>query len=118
MFRPGIRVLFSGKARAEYTPAERVEIATVTQGSGAIVAIIVIVVALGAVAMIGIIAAIAVPGLLRARMTGNEATAIGSMRGIVSAQAAYFSVSGGHATRLATLVCRVAAHRTSSYHPN
>jgi type IV pilus assembly protein PilA len=78
------------------------------------VAIIVIVVALGLVAMIGIIAAIAVPGLLRARMAGNEATAIGSMRGIISAPAAYFSVSGGYATRFATLVCRVAAHRTSS----
>jgi len=32
------------------------------------------------VAIIGIIAAIAVPGLLRARMSGNEASAIGSMR--------------------------------------
>src|SRR4030095_7041553 len=31
------------------------------------------------VAIIGIIAAIAVPGLLRARMSGNEASAIGSM---------------------------------------
>ena len=30
------------------------------------------------VAIIGIIAAIAVPGLLRARMSGNEASAIGS----------------------------------------
>ena len=31
------------------------------------------------VAIIGIIAAIAVPGLLRARMSGNEASAIGSL---------------------------------------
>ena len=103
MFRPGIRVLFSGKTPAEYTPAERVEIATVTRASGAMVAVIVVVVALGAVAMSGIIAAIAVPVLLRARMAGNEAMAIGSMRGIGSAQAAYFSVPGGYATRLATL---------------
>ena len=34
------------------------------------------------VAIIGIIAAIAVPGLLRARMSGNESSAIGSMRAI------------------------------------
>ena len=34
------------------------------------------------VAVIGIIAAIAVPGLLRARMSGNEASAIGSIRTI------------------------------------
>ena len=31
------------------------------------------------VAIIGIIAAIAVPGLLRARMSGNEASAIGTI---------------------------------------
>jgi prepilin-type N-terminal cleavage/methylation domain-containing protein len=34
------------------------------------------------VAIIGIIAAIGVPGLLRARIAGNEASAIGSMRAI------------------------------------
>ena len=36
------------------------------------------------VAIIGIIAAAAVPGLLRARMSGNEASAIGSIRAINS----------------------------------
>lgn len=45
------------------------------------------------VAIIGIIAAIAIPGLLRARMAGNEASAIGSMRAINSAQSA-FAASG------------------------
>lgn len=43
------------------------------------------------VAIIGIIAAIAVPGLLRARMSGNEASAIGSLRAINSSQQAYSS---------------------------
>ena len=47
------------------------------------------------VAIIGVIAAIAVPGLLRARMSGNEASAIGSMRAINSAEAAYSSSGGG-----------------------
>ena len=46
------------------------------------------------VAIIGIIAAIAVPGLLRARMSGNEASAIGSMRAIVGGQASYASSCG------------------------
>ncbi|MBA3268876.1 MAG: prepilin-type N-terminal cleavage/methylation domain-containing protein [Acidobacteria bacterium] len=46
------------------------------------------------VAIIGIIAAIAVPGLLRARMAGNEASAIGSMRAINSSQQAYSSGCG------------------------
>src|SRR5262245_2323394 len=46
------------------------------------------------VAIIGIIAAIAVPGLLRARQSGNETSAIGSMRAINSAQATYASSCG------------------------
>ncbi|MBI1874526.1 MAG: prepilin-type N-terminal cleavage/methylation domain-containing protein [Acidobacteria bacterium] len=46
------------------------------------------------VAIIGIIAAIAVPGLLRARQSGNEASAIGSMRAINSAQSSFASSCG------------------------
>jgi type IV pilus assembly protein PilA len=46
------------------------------------------------VAIIGIIAAIAVPGLLRARLSGNEASAVGSMRTILSSQQAYSSSCG------------------------
>ena len=58
------------------------------------------------VAIIGIIAAIAVPGLLRARMSGNEASAIGSLRAINSGQAAFSSscASGGYAGSLDNLV--------------
>jgi type IV pilus assembly protein PilA len=48
------------------------------------------------VAIIGIIAAIAVPGLLRARMSGNEASAIGSLRAINSSQSTYSSSCGGN----------------------
>jgi prepilin-type N-terminal cleavage/methylation domain-containing protein len=57
------------------------------------------------VAIIGIIAAIAVPGLLRARMSGNEASAIGSLRAINSGQAAFSSscAGGGYAVTLAQL---------------
>jgi type IV pilus assembly protein PilA len=47
------------------------------------------------VAIIGIIAAIAVPGLMRARMSGNEASAIGSLRTINSSQATFASSCGG-----------------------
>ena len=58
------------------------------------------------VAIIGIIAAIAVPGLLRARMSGNEASAIGSLRAINSGQASYSSscAQGGYAISLTGLV--------------
>jgi len=47
------------------------------------------------VAIIGIIAAIAVPGLLRARLSGNEASAIGSVRTLSSAQATFSASCGG-----------------------
>jgi type IV pilus assembly protein PilA len=57
------------------------------------------------VAIIGIIAAIAVPGLLRARMSGNETSAIGSMRAINTAQVNYSAGAGqgGYAVDLITL---------------
>ena len=58
------------------------------------------------VAIIGIIAAIAIPGLLRARMSGNESSAIGSMRAINSGQATYAAscAGGGFAQNLADLL--------------
>ena len=55
------------------------------------------------VAIIGIIAAIAVPGLLRARMSGNEASAIGSMRAINTAQQNYSQQCQGYAVVLTEL---------------
>ncbi len=47
------------------------------------------------VAIIGIIAAIAIPSLLRARVSANESATIGDIRTVVSAQAAYHAASGG-----------------------
>jgi len=49
------------------------------------------------VAIISIIAAIAMPGLLRARMTGNETSAIASLRVTTSSQVAYSAVCGNGA---------------------
>jgi prepilin-type N-terminal cleavage/methylation domain-containing protein len=57
------------------------------------------------VAIIGILAAIAIPGLLRARMSGNEASAIGSLRVINSAESTFSSTcgQGNYAVTLAAL---------------
>ena len=55
------------------------------------------------VAIIGVIAAMAIAGLLRARIAGNEASAIGTMRTIVSAQADYSNSNSGYATNLSAL---------------
>ena len=49
------------------------------------------------VAIIGIIAAIAIPNLLASRRAANEASAISSVRTIGSAQATYSSTSGSGA---------------------
>jgi prepilin-type N-terminal cleavage/methylation domain-containing protein len=46
------------------------------------------------VAIIGIIAAIAIPNLLKSRQAANEASAIGSVRTIGTAQATYQSTTG------------------------
>jgi prepilin-type N-terminal cleavage/methylation domain-containing protein len=48
------------------------------------------------VAIIGIIAAIAVPGLLRARQSGNEASAIGSMSAINKGEASFAATCGNN----------------------
>jgi prepilin-type N-terminal cleavage/methylation domain-containing protein len=50
------------------------------------------------VAIIGIIAAIAIPSLLRARVSANESATIGDIRTVISAQAAYQSANGGYYT--------------------
>jgi type IV pilus assembly protein PilA len=47
------------------------------------------------VAIIGIIAAIAIPSLLRARVSANEAGTIGDIRSIISSQAAFQSAANG-----------------------
>ena len=57
------------------------------------------------VAIISIIAAIAVPGLLRARMSGNETSALASMKVVNSSQVAYSASCGnnGYATSFVVL---------------
>jgi prepilin-type N-terminal cleavage/methylation domain-containing protein len=50
------------------------------------------------VAIIGIIAAIAVPNLLASRRAANEGSAIGSLRSLNTAQAEYFSTTGASTT--------------------
>ena len=57
------------------------------------------------VAIIGIIAAIAIPSLLRARVSANEAQAIGDTRSVISAEQTYASANGGMFSNLVNL-CR------------
>ena len=57
------------------------------------------------VAIVGIVGAIAIPSMLRARMSANEASAIASLRALNSAQTTYSTVAGrgGFATLMAVL---------------
>jgi prepilin-type N-terminal cleavage/methylation domain-containing protein len=57
------------------------------------------------VAIIGIIAAIAIPSLVRARVSANEAATVGDIRTVISSEAAYHSAAGGN---YGTLLCLVA----------
>jgi len=52
---------------------------------------------------VGIVAAIAIPGLLRARMAGNETSAIGALRAITNGQVAHLAACGGFAPDLPSL---------------
>ena len=66
------------------------------------------------VAIIGIVAAISVPGLLKARLNAQEGAAAAALRAISSSEANYASTcgAGGYATDLADLVL---APPTSSF---
>jgi prepilin-type N-terminal cleavage/methylation domain-containing protein len=48
------------------------------------------------VAIIGVIASIAIPSLLRARISANESAAIGDTRTVISAEATYHGASSGY----------------------
>lgn len=51
----------------------------------------------------GIVAAIAIPNLLRSRVVANESAVIGDIRTIISAEAAYAGANGGYYDRLQCL---------------
>ena len=70
------------------------------------------------VAIVGVLAAIAVPSMLRARVAGNEASAIASMRSVNSAQTSYSSSAAGRPrVLLATLERPARARRRRSSRP-
>ncbi|HEY7922363.1 MAG: type II secretion system protein [Burkholderiales bacterium] len=70
------------------------------------------------VAIIGIIAAIAIPSLLRARVSANESATIGDIRTVISAQAAFQSANGGWYTGAITCLNQVLGTCIPSYPTN
>ena len=55
------------------------------------------------VAIIAIIAAIAIPNLLRSRMQSNESSAIGNLRTVMGAEVAYHAANSNYAVTFAEL---------------
>jgi hypothetical protein len=106
LFKPGVKILFSGRPEADLTAEDRAQIAAAS-GSGLAIAIVVLAfVAIGGTfVMLSLVSAIAVPGLLRARMSGNEASEIASLMAINSAQVSFASScgNGSYATSLVDL---------------
>ena len=70
------------------------------------------------VAIIGIIAAIAIPGLLRARISANEAGTVGDIRTVISSEAAYHSASMGYYGTALCLLAPSGAGCVPSYPTN
>jgi len=70
------------------------------------------------VAIIGIIAAIAIPSLLRARVSANESATIGDIRTVISAQATYQSANSGWYDSNITCLSRPSAGCIPNYPTN
>lgn len=94
MYKPGVKVLFSGRTWGQLTPAERQTVSQ-HQGSGA-TAVVVAVVCLVIVMMIGIIAAIAIPNLITAIQRGKQKRTVGEMRQISVALESYYKEHGSY----------------------
>src|ERR1035437_4476990 len=66
------------------------------------------------VAIILIIAAIAIPNLLRSKMAANEASAVGSLRTINTASVAYSTTYGNYPNALSNLATNGTASSTAA----
>jgi type II secretory pathway pseudopilin PulG len=87
--KPGIQLLFSGRPAEALTAEERRQVVAATQSAGPAIAIFAVCGVLVAVAFIGIVAAIAIPAFLRARIVANEAATVSTLRSLLAAEVAY-----------------------------
>jgi hypothetical protein len=102
--KPGIRLMFSDRPSTSLSPAEHGAVHADSGVPGVAVALIVLI-AIGPVFALPITAAIAIPALLRARMTANEAAATAALDVTTVAQVAYMQScgNGGYASSYAVL---------------
>jgi type II secretory pathway pseudopilin PulG len=86
-FRPAVRLLFSGRAPEELSPAEVALVARAATSAASLIAVVVVIV--GMVFMCGIISAIAIPNLLNAINRSRQKRSVADMRTIAVAIEAY-----------------------------
>jgi general secretion pathway protein G len=90
MYKPEVKTLFSGKAVSELQPNEIYQLSKLqTSGSGAGVVIAVVAIFFIGIAVIGIIAAIAIPNLVNAIQRGKQKRTMADIRAIATACEAY-----------------------------
>jgi type II secretory pathway pseudopilin PulG len=96
LLKPGAKILFSD-APAQ-TPQEMADLAAVRASGGLVIGAVAvqIVTVFVAIGVIGMMSAIAIPSLLRARAQAGESATIGDLRTMVSAQYAYQSANAGY----------------------
>jgi len=87
LFRPGIKVLFSGKPPTELTPDERASLAE--HSASGVSATTVVIVVLAGFFLCSIVSAIAIPNLLNAINRGRQKRSMADMRIIATAVEAY-----------------------------
>lgn len=95
LFKPGLVLLFCGRPPSAMTPDERAAIVRDSPASCLLVGALWLMAVIPAVGMLGVVAAITIPSLLRARISANESAAIADVGAVVAAQAAYAESNGG-----------------------
>ena len=89
MFKPGVRILFSGKPVEQLTRDEQGHLRALSSSSTAAVVVGIAVAALVMVSFTGLMAAIAIPNLLNAIDRGKQKRTMADLRSIATAVEAY-----------------------------
>jgi general secretion pathway protein G len=93
LFRPGVKLLFSGREPGGFDDQELADIARVSSPAMAWAAVIVVVLAV--IGVLGMIAAIAIPNSINAVNRGRQKRTVSDMRSLATAAQAY-QVDFGH----------------------
>jgi general secretion pathway protein G len=103
MFRPEVRILFSGRAEDSLDPSERAILVRSQSPNAGVIVAVVLVVALMVIMITGIIAAIAIPNLINAIDRGRQKRSMADMRSVSTAIEAYAVDNGEYPSSLTSI---------------